>query len=219
MLPGGDADAEGVTTMHVPDYQLVEDDDRLWRTVERHSFASMICADDAHNPVSTLVPFIRRDGRLWMHLAAANPQASLLADGRPVLCQFLGPHAYVSPAWYVEPGDVPTWNFVQVAVAGHARPLDAGETRWLIEETVREHEEPRPRPVPVTAMADTIDALIGGIRAFEVLVRKIEGRFKLSQNRSDEDRLAVIRELSAGHQAEQQVAELMLAERAGPRTA
>lgn len=189
---------------------MVEDEHRLWSTVEQHSFGSIVCMDDAGRPNSTLVPFICRDGRLWMHLASADPQATLLADGRPVLCQFLGPHAYVSPSWYLEPGDVPTWNFVQVTVAGRMRSLEEAETRWLIEETVREHEDRRPVPAAVAQMTATIDELIGGIRAFEVLVHSIDGRFELSQNRSDEDRRAVIEELSAGNEAQRHVAELML---------
>lgn len=199
--------------MYPPGYQLVEDENRLWSTIERHSFASMICADDAGRPISTLVPFIGRGRRLWMHLASANPQANLLADGRPVLCQFLGPHAYVSPSWYVEPSNVPTWNFVQVTVAGRLRELGATETRGLIEETVREHENRRLLPAALAEMTSTIDELIGGIRAFEVRVHRIEGRFKLSQNRSDEDRLGVIQALSAGSEAQRQVADLMLEER------
>lgn len=154
-----------------------------------------------------------------MHLAAANPQAALLRDGRPVLCQFLSPHAYVSASWYVEAGDVPTWNFVQVTVAGRLRPLADTEARWVIEETVREHEHRRPDPAAVTDMARTIDRLIGGIRAFEVLVSRIEGRFKLSQNRSDADREAVIARLGAGDEAQRQVGELMRAEHLGPTEA
>ncbi len=210
-VDGSDAAREG-DAIYIPGYQSVEDDNRLWHAVERHSFASIICADDAGNPLSTLVPFVRRDGRLWMHLAAANPQASILADGRSVLCQFLGPHAYISPSWYVEPGDVPTWNFVQVAVTGRLRRLDGPEARWLLEETVAEYEGRRPRPVAVAEMSRTIDALVDGIRAFEVLVEGIDGRFKLSQNRNAADRRSVIAALSAGDDAQRQVADLMRAE-------
>ncbi len=198
--------------IYTPGYQSVEDDNRLWSAVERHSFASIICADESGNPLSTLVPFIRRGGRLWMHLAAANPQATILAAGRPVLCQFLGPHAYISPSWYVEPGDVPTWNFVQVAVRGRLRALDDSDTRWLLQETVREHEGRRSRPASLAEMAHRIDQLIGGVRAFEVLVDRIDGRFKLSQNRGEEDRQAVITALSGGDEAQRQVADLMVAE-------
>lgn len=157
------------------------DPDRLWAAVEAESFASLICADNDGLPHCTLVPFICRDDRLWAHLARANPQADLLAAGRPVLCQFLGPHAYISPAWYVKPHQVPTWNYVQVTVTGRARELDAEKSRWVVEETVHEHESHHARPWPFENMADTTVALLKGIRAFEIEVTGIEGRFKMSQ--------------------------------------
>jgi transcriptional regulator len=196
--------------VYVPGYQRVDDPDRLWSVVEGESFASLICAGDRGLPASTLVPFVRRDGRLWTHMAAANPQAELLADGRPVLCQFLGPHAYISPAWYVEPSQVPTWNFVQVTVTGRALPLDDERSHWVVEQTVKEHEGHREEPWPFEKMAGTADALLKGIRAFELEVESIEGRFKLSQNKSEQERRAVVAALRAtGREPERRIAELM----------
>lgn len=120
--------------MYVPGYQSEQDPKRLWETIRRHSFGSLICADDGGRPVSTQLPFIRRGERFLTHLAAANPQSRLVADGRPVLCQFLGPHGYISPTWYEEPGSVPTWNYVQVVVSGRLRPLDRDGARFVVEE-------------------------------------------------------------------------------------
>jgi transcriptional regulator len=196
--------------MFVPSYQRVEDPDKLWAAVEAHSFASLICADDDGLPFSTLVPFIRRDGRLWAHLARANPQADLLGDGRPILGQFLGPHAYISPAWYVKPHQVPTWNFVQVSVTGTARELDTEKSHWVVEQTVLEHEQHRDPPWPFENMAETADALLKGIRAFEIEVTEIEGRFKMSQNKNEEERAAVVEGLrQSGSPLEIDVAEMM----------
>jgi transcriptional regulator len=196
----------------VPGYQRVRDDDRLWAVVERESFGELICCDERGAPVCTLAPFILRDGRLWTHLAAANPQAGLVADGRPVLCQFLGPHAYVSPSWYADPHHVPTWNYVQVAVTGRMAAVDRQRSRWVVEETVGEHEGRRERPWPIENMELRVEQLLGGIRAFEVVVDGIEGRFKLSQNRSPEDRRAVIDALRQGTETERQLAEQMAEE-------
>lgn len=197
--------------MYVPGYQSEQDPERLWEAIRRHSFGSLICADDDGRPVSTQLPFIRRDERFLTHLAAANPQSRLVADGRPVLCQFLGPHAYVSPAWYEQPGHVPTWNYVQVVVSGHLLPLDRDGARFVVEETVREHEHEQRRGAPVTPeqMADRIDQLLDGIRAFEVVVEEITGRFKLSQNRNDTDRRLIVTALRAGDASQRDVADLM----------
>jgi transcriptional regulator len=197
--------------VYVPAYQAVADDSRLWAVVERESFAQLICSDAAGAPVCTLVPFVRREGRLWTHLAAANPQGALVADGRPILCQFLGPHAYVSPSWYRQPDHVPTWNYVQVAVTGRMVDVDRDRSRWVVRETVAEHEGRRESPWPVENMDRRVEELLGGIRAFEVLVDRIEGRFKLSQNRSPEDRRAVIDALRQGDETERQMADLMAA--------
>lgn len=184
-----------MTDVYVPGYQSEQDPERLWEAIRRHSFGSLICADDEGRPVSTQLPFIQRDERFLTHLAAANPQGWLVPDGRPVLCQFLGPHGYISPAWYEEPGSVPTWNYVQVVVRGHLVPLDRDGARFVVEETVREHEQQRDDPVTPEQMADRIDQLLDGIRAFEVVVEEITGRFKLSQNRSDSDRRAIAHRL------------------------
>lgn len=193
--------------MYVPGYQREQDPERLWETIGKHSFGSLICADDDGRPVSTLLPFVRRDERLLTHLAAANPQSRLVADGRPILCQFVGPHAYVSPAWYEQPGEVPTWNYVQVAVSGHLLALDRDGARFVVEETVREHEGRREAPVTPEQMAERVDALLDGIRAFEVVVEEIAGRFKLSQNRSETDRRTIADRLRAGGSTE--LADLM----------
>ncbi|HYI98240.1 MAG TPA: FMN-binding negative transcriptional regulator [Thermoleophilaceae bacterium] len=195
--------------MYVPGYQSEQDPERLWEAIRRHSFGSLICADDEGRPVSTQLPFIRRDERFLTHLAAANPQSRLVADGRPVLCQFLGPHAYVSPAWYKESGHVPTWNYVQVVVSGHLVPLDRDGARFVVEETVREHEQRRDDPVTPEQMAERIDQLLDGIRAFEVIVEDITGRFKLSQNRSVSDRRRIVTALRAGDASQRGVADLM----------
>jgi len=195
--------------MYRPRYQQEDDPQRVWETIERHSFASLICADDAGRPLSTLVPFVRRDGRLFCHMAAANPQGPLLADGRPALCQFMGPHAYVSPALYEKPGEVPTWNYVQVQIGAHLRELDRDGARWVVQETVREHEHRRENSVGPDWMTERIDQLIGGVRAFEVLVEQIEGRFKLSQNRGKQDRRNVVAELRGGNDDQRAVADLM----------
>jgi transcriptional regulator len=198
--------------MFVPVWQREPDEGRLWAVVERESFAQLICCDDHGAPSCTLMPFIRRERRLWTHFAVANPQMDLVADGRPVLCQFLGPDAYVSPAWYVQPGDVPTWNFVQIAVTGRLAAADRERSRWILKETVGEHEGRRASPCPFERMEAQVDKLQDGIRGFEVLVDTIEGRFKLSQNRSAEDRHAVIDALNEGSEADRQVADLMTEE-------
>jgi transcriptional regulator len=189
----------------VPSYQRQEDPAVLWEAVERWSFANVISAGPAGGaPLATWVPFVRRDSRLWMHLAAANPHAGALQTHSTVLCLFDGPHAYVSPTWYAEDHQVPTWNYVQVTVTGEVRAASEQEARWVVEETVREHGDD-----PSGPMAPTTTKLLPGIRAFEVLVDRIEGRFKLSQNKSEADRVSVAERLAAQGGVPAEVASLM----------
>jgi transcriptional regulator len=195
--------------MYRPSYQREDDPTQLWAMVERHSFASVICADDDGRLVSTLVPFIRRSDKLFCHMARANPQGLLAADGRPVLCQFLGPHTYISPTLYEQPGEAPTWNYVQVQIEARLRELDREGARVVVGETVREHERGRANPIGPEWMAARIDTLIPGVRAFEVLVEEITGRFKLSQNRPAQDRRNIVDALRQGGDDQRAIAVLM----------
>lgn len=192
-------------SVFVPGYQRQDDPAVLWGAVDRWSFAHVISAgSDGGAPLATWVPFLRREERLWMHLAAVNPHARALQEDPAVLCLFSGPHAYVSPTWYVEDHHVPTWNYVQVAATGRTRAASEEETRWLVEETVRDHGDD-----PSGPMAPTITRLLPGIRAFEVLVDRIEGRFKLSQNKPEADRASVAGHLAAQGGTPAEVAALM----------
>lgn len=195
--------------MWAPDYQTLEDRAVLWAAIAQWSFATLVSSDADGVPSATLAPFIVREGRLWAHLAAANPHARLVAPDRPLLCHFTGPHAYVSPSWYEDPGHVPTWNYAQVQVAGRPRLLDRDDARWVVAETVREHESRRPVPVGFDSMTGMAEKLLSGIVAFEVLIDGMLGRFKLSQNKSDRDRSSVAGALRAGDETERAVAELM----------
>ncbi len=133
-----------------PDYRI-DDERRLWEVVRDHSFATLVSAADGEPPLATLVPHLvvpDPDGRhrLWAHMARANPQWTTFGPGREVLSIFRGPDAYISPSWYVNGPYVPTWNFVVVHVYGVPRllgPDDQDEKRWVLEQTVEQHERHR----------------------------------------------------------------------------
>lgn len=196
--------------MYLPEPQRVDDIDEIWSFIEGIGFGSLICADDERVPHSTQVAFVRREGHLYTHLSRANPQAEMLADGRPVLAQFLGPHSYISPSVYELPGDVPTWNYTEACATGTLRGLDDAGTRWVVEETVREHERHRSVPVGPEGMQSWIDRLLPAVAAFEMDVAKVEGRFKLSRDETLHDRLAIIEDLEAdGGDNQSAIASLM----------
>jgi transcriptional regulator len=141
-------------------------------------------------------------GRLQGHLSRGNPHWKTL-DGDDVLVVFQGGDAYVTPAWYRSKSEhgkvVPTWNYVMVQVHGTVRVIDDHE--WLRSQITRlthDHEAPRREPWHVTdAPATYIDAQISGIVGLEIDIRRIEGKWKVSQNRPEADRSGVAEGLEA----------------------
>ena len=163
--------------------------------------------------------------RLGGHVARANPLWRE-ADGRRVLAIFHGAQAYVSPGWYpskVRHGRmVPTWNYSLVQAHGRLRAID--DPAWLrafLERLTARHESGRAVPWQVSdAPDDFIAATMRAIVGFEIEVDRLEGKFKLSQNRSGEDQAGVMAGLrhdaATGRQPDAaRVADDMLATSAG----
>jgi transcriptional regulator len=136
-------------------------------------------------------------GRLRGHVSRANPHWQRMVGGSEALVVFQGPDAYVSPAWYESKRRhgkvVPTWNYVVVQVHGRARAVE--DRAWLaalVIDLTSRHERGRPEPWAVTdAPAAFIEAQLGGIVGIEVEVARMDGKWKVSQNRPEEDRLGV----------------------------
>ncbi|WP_029010223.1 FMN-binding negative transcriptional regulator [Azospirillum halopraeferens] len=175
-------------------------------------------------PVATPVPLLldERDGprgTLIGHLARANPQWRTAAAGVPALAVFMGPEAYVSPSWYAtkrETGKVvPTWNYVAVHAYG---PLEVFEDRdsllAVVTALTDRYEAGRAEPWAVAdAPADFVDALLAGIVGVRLRIDRLEGKWKLSQNRPAADVDGVIDGLSGGGEGERRVAAAMRARR------
>jgi len=151
------------------------------------------------NPLPFLVDPERGErGTLRVHLARANPQWRELATGAECLVVFQGPQAYVTPSWYAtkrETGKVvPTWNYATVHAWGHPRVID--DDVWLrrqIEDLTRSREASRPAPWKVDdAPPEFVLAQMKAIVGVEVPISRIEGKWKMSQNRPMADRMGVI---------------------------
>jgi transcriptional regulator len=136
-------------------------------------------------------------GGMRFHLARANPLAASI-DGAALKFSVLGSHAYVSPDWYASDGMVPTWNYVAVEGAGRVRRLsDAGLRRLLADLTVQEESALTPKP-PWTmgrVPPERLDSLLTAIAGFELVFETLEGKAKLSQNRTPADREGAIKGL------------------------
>ena len=191
--------------MHRPRAFRVDDRARLESVIDAHPFALLV----GPGLLATPLPLLR-DGpeHLAGHLAAANPQAAALAPGVEALAVFQGPHAYVSPRWYAAGRAVPTWNYVMVQVRGRIDAVDPPGTRDDMRTMVDRFEGAAQSRAVVAD--DVIDGTVAGVRAFRLRIETMEGVFKLSQNRSAEDRAGVVAAVRAsGDEASRAVADLM----------
>jgi transcriptional regulator len=140
------------------------------------------------------------------HLARANPQLQHLESGAEVLTIFHGPHGYVSPSVYVQQPSVPTWNYVVVHARGHARVLDERGLRAILDETVARFDATGWRlDTGDEFLRPRLDAIAG----FEIDIAHLEGKWKVSQNRSPEEQARVAAWLQQGDDASRALATLM----------
>jgi len=142
-------------------------------------------------------------GTLRGHLARANPQWQDLANGSEALVIFSGADAYVSPNFYPSKAEhgkaVPTWNFLAVHATGTAEVFsDAERLRALVSQLTDRHEAGQAKPWAVNdAPADYLQSMLKAIVGFELPISRLEGKRKLSQNRSAEDIAGVRQGLAA----------------------
>jgi transcriptional regulator len=137
-------------------------------------------------------------GTLLGHLARPNPQARGATPGVQALAIFQGPDAYITPSWYAtkrETGKVvPTWNYVTIHAYGPVEFFhDTERLRAIVTRLTDRQEQARAEPWAVTdAPADFIDGMLKGIVGFAVPITRLEGKWKMSQNRPAADRAGVI---------------------------
>jgi len=152
-------------------------------------------------------------GTLLGHIARGNPQWREVGEGIPALVIFQGPHAYVSPSWYPgkreDPRQVPTWDYVAVHAHGTLRTFDDPDRLHdLLSRLTLRNEGGRPKPWKITdAPADYLREQMRYIVGLELRIEKLEGRYKLSQNRDAADREGARAGLASGNERERAVAE------------
>jgi transcriptional regulator len=202
--------------MYVPPLFHEPDRARILDLVERYSFATLVTSTP-EGPFVSHVPFLLdRDrgphGTLLGHLARANPQWKHFESNDRVLAVFTGPHCYVSPSWYApNPANVPTWNYAVVHARGPAKLVAPGKETLAVVKRLTELHEPSVGGTYSVAMDNAaLEKLSQGIVAFTIEIAELTGKFKLSQNRPEGDRVSVLEHLSAsGDPAARDVAALM----------
>lgn len=204
--------------MYLPGHFEVTDRATLEAFIERHSFATLVNVVDGA-PFATHLPLVldrggSEHGSLLGHVARANPHWKSFDGASQALAIFQGPHAYVSPSSYAATPAVPTWNYAVVHAYGAPRAID--DEVWLVrlvDRLVGIYEAGRTPPWPGTLPADYKAKQLRAIVGFEMVITRIEGKFKLNQNRSLEDQRGAIRDLETRDDPEAQAVAAMMKQR------
>jgi transcriptional regulator len=191
----------------MPSHFATADRDAAARLMHDYPFATLV-TPSMPEPVISHVPLLRLEdgtpyGTLIGHFARANPHARRVFGGESIAI-FHGPHAYVSPSFYADPASaVPTWNYAVVHAHGTLEPTpDAAPTRAVVDRLVERFESSRDAPWQLGLEGERLDAMLGAIVGFRLPIARLDVKFKLSQNRSRDDRLRVATALAAESYAE-----------------
>ena len=172
----------------------------LHKLMEDQPFASLITMGSSGLFASHIPMVLEQNGTLGQlrgHISRANTQWRDYTPSVEALAIFSGPQHYITPNWYQEKQEtgkvVPTWNYVVVHAYGYLKVIEDGE--WLMAHlanltNIHEAESPVPWKIG-DAPADYIAALAKGIVGLEMTVERLEGKWKVSQNRSERDRSGV----------------------------
>ena len=202
--------------MYSPRFNQVADRAILIEAMRAYSFAILFgpqSTPDAPAPlVATHLPLVVKDegphGLIEGHFAKANRHWQALA-GHETLVVFPGPHSYVSPSFYTDPLSVPTWNYIAIHAYGTLTLIeDEPGKDALLASLIAANE-----PAFLHKWQSMPDAfrrsMLAGIVGFRIPIAKIEGKFKISQNRAPQERINVHSAHAAGTPDQQALAAWM----------
>lgn len=202
--------------MYTPRFNQVSDRAILLEAMRAYSFAILVGPLDetiGSNPhCATHLPLVVRDegthGVLEGHFAKANPHWQALAN-REMLVVFPGPHSYVSPSLYVEQISVPTWNYIAIHAYGTLDLVEEDVAKEGLLFNLIEANDPAYADKWRRMPDDYRRRLLAGIVGFRIPIARIEGKFKISQNRPEADRRGVEAAHRAGNDDQRALAEWM----------
>jgi len=189
--------------MYTPPFNAVRDDDEVRAMVAAARTGWLVTLGGDGFPVATLLPIMWHGDTVIAHMAKANHQWEAISPDTPALIIVGGAEAYVSPSWYAAKAEhgkvVPTWNYSAVHLSGTATVhTDAEWLRDAVTDLTHVHESRRDHPWQVTDAPEVyVEAQLRGIVGIELAVTRVEGKAKLSQNRSEQDRHGVVGGLRA----------------------
>jgi transcriptional regulator len=190
--------------MYQPDHFRVDELPQLHALMRARPFAGLV-SGGTMGLYGTHLPTVLKDegpfGTIECHLARGNPHWKELAKGEEALMIFQGPEGYITPNWYASKAEhgkvVPTWNYAIVHAYG--RPEVVTDKDWLrrhVSELTAQQEASESKPWALTDAPEAyVDIMLRGIVGFRFAITRIEGKWKMSQNRETKDRDGVVRGL------------------------
>ncbi len=189
--------------MYIPKDFEVTDRNEILAFIKANAFGQLISTVDGRL-FSSHIPFVvGNDGQsLICHIAKRNPQWKEI-ENQEVLITFQGNHDYISPSWYEAPG-VPTWNYQTVHIYGKPQLItDTLKLKRIVEDLTERYESAFDKPWKPEYKETLLDLVIG----IEIQISEFQCKYKLSQNRSEDDRKNVIEALQKS--GENQLSEAM----------
>ncbi len=208
--------------LYIPPHFRETDTALLQAEIKRIGFATLTTVGPDGPLISHLPVFLDTTigplGQLRCHVSRANPQWRDSDFSKTALAVLLGPDTYISPSWYPSKKEhgkaVPTWNYVSICARGRIEVFqDHDELAAHVAELSNLHEAAFPEPWHVSdAPVEYMERQLKGIVGFRLTIEALEGKMKLSQNRSEADRTGVATALSVSPDANAQaIADMMKA--------
>jgi transcriptional regulator len=197
---GNAAEQHEQESLYIPRPHLVEDRKLLHDFMDEFPFIELVtCSPEiriTHIPV-ILERSGGKYGTLYGHVSRQNPQGGTFDGQHAAVIVFRGPHSYISPTWYAKAEAVPTWNFAVVHASGKLKAItEKKPLHDLLARLIGKFEKYEGPAYDFGKLPEEYtDRMIGGIIGFEMEIERLEGKFKLGQERSDADKEGVLRKL------------------------
>jgi transcriptional regulator len=197
-----EAQQPGPETVYIPKIQRVEDRKFLHDFMDEFSFVDLVTATPTIRITHIPTVLDRAKGpygTIYGHISKNNPQQQAFDGTVPATIVFHGPESYISPTWYSKAEAVPTWNFAVVHASGKLKAItEKTALHQLLADLIHKFEGRYPQSTyDFSKLPDNyVYPMIGGIVGFEMEIEALEGKCKLSQDRSEEDQHSVLRHLS-----------------------
>jgi len=194
--------------MYIPKYYREEDRQKILAFLKQNNFAALVTFD-GEKPIATHTPVevveSENGWTIYGHFSRANAQKKTFGEHEALLI-FQGAHTYISARWYTEV-DVPTWDYMIVHVYGKVREIQGDELYSVLSRLVQNHESNTSYRLEALPQ-DMVQKEVKGVFGFAVDVTRIDGGYKLSQGKTEEERKNIVSELEKrGDENSREIAE------------